>query len=115
MLGFPLMQCIDINDSETVQELLGTHMSTQHAKALAVHLASGTRTHDYPISAAQSLSVGTAVPKEVYAFTLLFPSRRGPVSRSNMSRCPMAGAGGKAAAERSCRSSGQPSCRCSWR
>jgi Serine dehydrogenase proteinase len=73
LLGFPLMQCIDINDSETVQGLLGAHMSTRHAKALAVHLAGGTWTHDYSISAAQSLSVSTAMPKEVYALTQLFP------------------------------------------
>jgi hypothetical protein len=66
------MQCIDGNDLETVQELLGAHMSTQHAKALVAHRASGTRTHDYSISAAQSLSISTAMPKEVYAFTQLF-------------------------------------------
>jgi hypothetical protein len=77
LLGFPLRRYIDIDDSETAQESLGAHMSTRHAKALAVQLASGIRTHDYPITAAraaeQGLPVSTAMPKEVYAFMQLFP------------------------------------------
>jgi hypothetical protein len=77
LLGFTLMQYIDINDLETAQELLGAHMSTQDAKALAVRLASGTWTHHDPITAAraaeQGLAVSTAMPKEVYAFMQLFP------------------------------------------
>jgi ClpP class serine protease len=56
--------------------------STQHAKALAVQLASGTWTRDYPITAAraaeQGLPVSTAMPKEVYAFMQLFPQPTWP-------------------------------------
>jgi ClpP class serine protease len=61
----------------TVQELLGAHMSVEHAKALAGQLVSGTWTHDYPITAARAaelgLTVSTAMPTEVYAFMQLFP------------------------------------------
>ena len=61
----------------TVQELLSARMSTEKAKALAVQLASGTWTHDYPITAARAaelgLPVSTAMPTEVYEFMQLFP------------------------------------------
>ena len=61
----------------TVQELLSERMSAEHAKALAVQLASGTWTHDYPITAARAgelgLPVSTAMPTEIYAFMQLFP------------------------------------------
>jgi len=61
----------------TVQELLSVRMSADHAKALAVQLASGTWTHDYPITAARATELGlpisTAMPTEVYAFMQLFP------------------------------------------
>ena len=61
----------------TVQELLSVRMSADHAKALAVQLASGTWTHDYPITAARArelgLPVSTVMPTEIYAFMQLFP------------------------------------------
>jgi ClpP class serine protease len=61
----------------TVQELLSERMSADKAKALAVQLASGTWTHDYPITAARAaelgLPVSTAMPTEVYEFMQLFP------------------------------------------
>ena len=61
----------------TVQELLSERMSADKAKALAVQLASGTWTHDYPITAARAaelgLPVSTAIPTEVYEFMQLFP------------------------------------------
>jgi ClpP class serine protease len=61
----------------TVQELLPTRMPAERAKALAVQLASGTWTHDYPINAARApelgLPVSTAMPAEVYEFMALFP------------------------------------------
>jgi ClpP class serine protease len=61
----------------TVQELLSKRLSAEQAKALAVQLASGTWTHDYPITAARAtelgLPVSTAVPTEVYQFMQLFP------------------------------------------
>ena len=61
----------------TVQELLSARMSVEQAKALAHQLASGTWTHDYPITAARAaelgLPVSTAIPTEVYEFMQLFP------------------------------------------
>jgi ClpP class serine protease len=61
----------------TVQELLSARMSAEKAKALAVQLASGTWTHDYPITAARAtelgLPVSTTMPTEVYEFMQLFP------------------------------------------
>jgi ClpP class serine protease len=61
----------------TVQELLSERMPDDRAKALAVQLASGTWTHDYPITAARAtelgLPVSTAMPPEVYEFMQLFP------------------------------------------
>ena len=61
----------------TVQELLSTRMSAEHAKALAVQLASGTWTHDYPITVERArelgLPVSTAMPTEIYTFMQLFP------------------------------------------
>jgi ClpP class serine protease len=61
----------------TVQELLSERMPAERAKALAGQLASGTWTHDYPITAARAaelgLPVSTAMPTEVYTFMHLFP------------------------------------------
>jgi ClpP class serine protease len=61
----------------TVQELLSERMSADKAKSLAVQLASGTWTHDYPITAARAaelgLPVSTSMPTEVYEFMQLFP------------------------------------------
>jgi ClpP class serine protease len=68
----------------TVQELLSERMSPDKAKALAVQLASGTWTHDYPITAARAAELGLPVsitmPREVYTFMHLFPqpTRRHP-------------------------------------
>jgi ClpP class serine protease len=67
-----------INQVEsTVQELLSERMSAEQAKALAGQLASGTWTHDYPITAARAVELGlpasTAMPPEVHTFMQLFP------------------------------------------
>jgi ClpP class serine protease len=61
----------------TVEELLSERIPAEQAKSLAVQLASGTWTHDYPITAARAaelgLPVSTAMPEEVYAFMQFFP------------------------------------------
>jgi ClpP class serine protease len=61
----------------TVQELLSERMPAEQAKALAAQLATGTWTHDYPITATRAkemgLPVSTAMPTEVYEFMQLFP------------------------------------------
>jgi ClpP class serine protease len=61
----------------TVQELLSARMSADHAKALAVQMASGVWTHDYPITVSRArelgLPVSTAMPTEIYDFMQLFP------------------------------------------
>jgi len=61
----------------TVQELLSERMSTEQAKVLAAQLATGTWTHDYPITAARAVELGlpisTAMSPEVYTFMQLFP------------------------------------------
>jgi ClpP class serine protease len=68
----------------TVEELLVERMPPERAKALAVQLASGVWTHDYPITAkaAQELGlpVSTVTPTEVYEFMHLFaqPTRTRP-------------------------------------
>lgn len=60
-----------------VQDLLSERLPAEQAKALAHQLASGTWTHDYPITAVRAgalgLPVNTAMPTEVYAFMQLFP------------------------------------------
>jgi ClpP class serine protease len=75
----------------TVQELLSVHMSAEQAKALAVQLASGTWTHDYPITVTRAtelgLPVSTAMPSEVYAFMHLFPQPTR--TRSSVEYVPM--------------------------
>jgi hypothetical protein len=52
-------------------------MSAMKAQALAAQFASGTWTHDYPITALRAaglgLPVSTSMPKEVYAFMQPFP------------------------------------------
>ena len=62
---------------DTVQEMLLERMPAEQAKTLAVQLASGIWTHDYPITAARAaelgLPVSTTMPTEVYAFMHLFP------------------------------------------
>jgi ClpP class serine protease len=61
----------------TVQDLLTERMSTEQAAALAEKLATGTWTHDYPITAEEAktlgLPVSTEMPEEVYQFMTLFP------------------------------------------
>jgi ClpP class serine protease len=61
----------------TVQELLSERMTPEQAAALADKLATGTWTHDYPISAEEAKSMGlpvsTEMPQEVYDFMTLFP------------------------------------------
>ena len=61
----------------TVQDLLCERMSVEEAGTLADKLATGTWTHDYPITAEEAKSLGlpvsTEVPEEVYQFMSLFP------------------------------------------
>ena len=61
----------------TVQHLLSERMSAEEAGALADKLATGTWTHDYPITAegakSMGLPVSTEMPEEVYQFMALFP------------------------------------------
>jgi ClpP class serine protease len=61
----------------TVQDLLAERMAPTQAEALAEKLATGTWTHDYPITAEEAKTLGlpasTDVPEEVYQFLSLFP------------------------------------------
>jgi ClpP class serine protease len=61
----------------TVQDLLAERMAPEPAGALADKLATGTWTHDYPITAEEAkalgLPVSTEMPEEVYQFLSLFP------------------------------------------
>jgi len=61
----------------TVQDLLSERMSVEEAGTLADKLATGTWTHDYPITAEEAKSLGlpisTEMPEEVYQFMSLFP------------------------------------------
>jgi ClpP class serine protease len=61
----------------TVQDLLAERMRPEQAAALADKLATGTWTHDYPITAEEAKALGlpvtTEVPDEVYQFMSLFP------------------------------------------
>jgi ClpP class serine protease len=61
----------------TVQDLLAERMSPEQAAALADKLATGTWTHDYPITAEEAKTLGlpvtTEMPEEVYQFMSLFP------------------------------------------
>jgi Serine dehydrogenase proteinase len=97
-LGVPLMRYVDINNSEAVFRaiqltaanlpidlilhtqgglVLAAGMSAMKAQTLAAQFASGTRTHDYPITALRAAGLGppvsTSMPKEVYAFMQPFP------------------------------------------
>jgi ClpP class serine protease len=62
----------------TVQDLLAERMSPEQAAALADKLATGTWTHDYPITAEEAKTLGlpvtTEMPEEVYQFMSLFPA-----------------------------------------
>jgi len=59
------------------RELLMRHMAQDQAESLADKLATGTWTHDYPISAEEAtrlgLSVNTDIPKEVLELMTLYP------------------------------------------
>jgi len=59
------------------RELLTRHMAQDQAESLADKLATGTWTHDYPISAEEAtrlgLSVNTDIPKEVLELMTLYP------------------------------------------
>jgi ClpP class serine protease len=61
----------------TVQDLLTERLGAVQAEALAEKLATGTWTHDYPITAEEAktmgLPIGTEMPEEVYQFLSLFP------------------------------------------
>src|SRR5258706_15698614 len=61
----------------TVETLLAKRMAPEQAAALAEKLATGTWTHDYPITAEEARSLGlpvsTEMSEEVYAFMRLFP------------------------------------------
>jgi ClpP class serine protease len=61
----------------TVQDLLAERKPQEEAAALAEKLASGTWTHDYPITAEEAkalgLPVSTEMADEVYQFMSLFP------------------------------------------
>jgi len=61
----------------TVLELVAERMAPEAAAALADKLATGTWTHDYPITAEEAkalgLPVSTEMPDEVYQFMSLFP------------------------------------------
>ena len=63
--------------SDAVIELVSERMTPEAAKALAQKLATGTWTHDYPITVKQArelgLPVSTDMPDEVYALMALFP------------------------------------------
>ncbi|MBI1366820.1 MAG: hypothetical protein GC153_12805 [Alphaproteobacteria bacterium] len=62
--------------------LLAKHMDEEHASSLAAKLATGTWTHDYPISADEArdmgLTVRTDMPKEILELMILYPQ---PVRR----------------------------------
>jgi len=59
------------------RELLMRHMAQDQAESLADKLATGTWTHDYPISAEEAarlgLSINTDIPKEVLELMTLYP------------------------------------------
>lgn len=61
----------------TVSEILSERMPADRAQAVAEALATGTWTHDYPISVEQAqqlgLPVSTDMPPEVYEIMSLFP------------------------------------------
>jgi ClpP class serine protease len=62
---------------EAARDLLVKHMSAEAAETLAAKLATGTWTHDYPISADEAkrlgLPVTTDMPQEVLELMTLYP------------------------------------------
>ena len=61
----------------TVRELLGERLPADQAAAVARTLATGTWTHDYPITVAEAralgLPVSTAMPREVFELMRRYP------------------------------------------
>lgn len=61
----------------TVSELLADRMGAERAEQIANTLATGTWTHDYPISVREAqelgLPVSTEMPKEIYKLMGLYP------------------------------------------
>lgn len=66
---------------ESVYELLKDKMSEEKARELAEILATGTWTHDYPITVEEAIKLGLHVkvglPKEIYALMNLYPQNPG--------------------------------------
>jgi len=62
---------------KTVTDILGDRMECDRAAQMAEVLASGTWTHDYPISVGEAreigLTVSTDVPQEIYQLMNLYP------------------------------------------
>jgi hypothetical protein len=63
------------------QELLSGKMPPEKAKEVAHRLASGTWTHDFPITVETAkdligLPVSTEIPEEVFQLTSLYPQAR---------------------------------------
>ena len=62
---------------KTVTDILGDRMECDRALQMAEVLASGTWTHDYPISVGEAreigLAVSTDVPQEIYQLMNLYP------------------------------------------
>ena len=62
---------------KSARELMEGHLSPERADALAEKMATGTWTHDYPISATEAkelgLPVSTDMPKEVLELMTLYP------------------------------------------
>jgi len=61
----------------SVRNLLEERLGSERAEQVAVLLATGTWTHDYPISVREArelgLPVSTEMPKEVYQLMSLYP------------------------------------------
>jgi ClpP class serine protease len=66
------------------EALLARHLHPVRAREIAVKLASGTWTHDYPIPAAEAAEIGlpvtTAMPEEVLSLMTLYPQ---PIRRQS--------------------------------
>lgn len=62
---------------KTVTDILGDRMECDRAERMAEVLASGTWTHDYPISVGEArgigLTVSTDMPQEIYQLMNLYP------------------------------------------
>ncbi len=61
----------------TVKQLLQKHMDEEQAEREATTLATGTWTHDYPITVSEARALGlpirTDMPKEIYQIMALYP------------------------------------------